>query len=65
MRHQMPRCVITPETLSQREHWHCCECGWPHRPCMKMWPEWRIGETTATAPRCGDDAKPYLESVCD
>ena len=64
MRHQMPRCVIDREVLYPRD-WHCCECGWPFEPCLEMYPSWRWGETTATAPRCGDDAKPYLNAVCD
>ncbi len=60
----MPRCVIDREVLCPRD-WHCCECGWPNESCLDMYPEDRIGKTTATSPQCGDDAKPYLNAVCN
>lgn len=69
MRHQIPRCAIVqvdgvkyPDNFSNRD-WHCCECGWPTAPCAEMYPRWRLGETSATSPRCGDDALPYLMAM--
>lgn len=61
MRHRIKACPMNdPSKLAPRD-WHCCECGWPMRPCREMWPELRIAETTASSPRCGDDATPYLK----
>ncbi len=59
MKHQMKQCALKRNGFLDRE-WHCCECGWPTRSCLETWPELRINETTASAPKCGDDAAPYL-----
>jgi hypothetical protein len=64
MRHREPKCAIERhrERLADRD-WHCCECGWPNRPCLmsSAWALFRAGQTTASSPRCGDDATPYLQ----
>lgn len=60
MRHQEPRCVTERhwKRLAERD-WHCCECGWPFQACAETWPELRA-ITSATSPKCGDNAEPYL-----
>ena len=60
MRHLEKRCAILRHAAKLvNRKWHCCDCGWPNRACAEMYPMWRE-MTTATSPRCGDDARPYL-----
>lgn len=64
MRHQESRCAIQKNVgpLDKRK-WHCCECGWPNKSCVEMHAALRVGETSASGPRCGDDATPYLKAL--
>lgn len=56
--HRIERCAVEKHyaELATRS-WHCCECGWPNRPCLEMHGDLRAAKSVKRSWRRRDVLK--------